>query len=192
MKWILIAALALIGCGGAEHEIGSATRAADEDTYPIDRQGYLNEFTPVGFSTHYRNVIELVGPCDGLTTYNYETVGGQLDTYGVKINDIPNGSLITDVKIQWCLGKRNTTGNATAQTFYRWNGVNSSMQDILVGDDTPTWRPFDYYGDWNGTTLEKQSNSVLEVGIKNKACTGMWCGQWGIEDSYVRVTLTWE
>lgn len=132
--------------------------------------GTYRRWIPKAGITHYTMVDELT--CNGTNDYNFTNTVGNRDSYGVSLSSVPNGSIITAIKITPC-ASRNTTGDGSAimNVFYRYNNVNSAdagNYELTGGGITPIQLAATTFSE---LSLMKSASSVLQIGAVLSAGT---------------------
>ncbi|MBL8743120.1 MAG: hypothetical protein JNK04_18550 [Myxococcales bacterium] len=129
--------------------------------------GSVSQFVSSTTSNNYKNVDEQ--PCNGNVDYNVVQKGvGAVDTYQVDISGIPNGALITEVRITPCASRDVTLASKgpSFEAFYSWDGVQGRVsapwklpyQTTPVPVGLPQWSlPAHHI---------KDASTKLEVGVR--------------------------
>ncbi len=145
--------------------------------------GSFSQWTPSTGSTHYNLVDE--SACNGTTDYVSTNTVGNRDSYGINLSSIPNGAVITEVKIKPCASKNKTGGSSSVlKVFYAHNGTSSSdAGNYNLTGTTPVDLAVTTFG---GLSLTKSSSTAMQVGAVLSS------GTRGARLSRIEATLTYE
>lgn len=111
------------------------------------RDGIRTAWTPsvAGETRHYAMVDDDTPRCDNVGTYNYTMSTSTVDIYGFRLDNIPDGSLISRIDFQLCTGlhsaRRGVTSGLSVEPLI--NGANAGASgNVTLGNSMiPVTRP---------------------------------------------------
>ena len=170
--------------GGSAAWVNFSFAATSSNLYPV-ADGYYRQWTAKNNATnHYAMVDETIcnGTKDFVFTYNIDS----RDSYSVRLDSVPNGSVITGISVTPCASLANPAGygSSSMNIFYRFNGADSQNgRTYTLSGATP--KNLAATG-FNGLYLLKNSSSTLEIGA-----TFSGFGKKGAVLSRLAARLTW-